>query len=78
MIGFSSIRKCNAFMRILAYGTRDGQDDYLRMSESTSMESMDIFCGAVVVVFESSYLRGSNEEETTQIMAQKPTREFPR
>jgi hypothetical protein len=43
--GFSSIQKCTAAMRMLAYGApADTQDDYLRMSESTAMECMYKFC----------------------------------
>lgn len=39
MIGFSSLQKCIAAMRMLTYGApADGQDDYLRMSESTAID----------------------------------------
>jgi hypothetical protein len=38
--GFSSIQKCTA-ARMLAYGApADAQDDYLRMTESTTIECM--------------------------------------
>nr|XP_051210969.1 uncharacterized protein LOC127328407 [Lolium perenne] len=41
VLGFSSIQKCTAAMRMLAYGApADTQDDYLRMSESTAIECM--------------------------------------
>ncbi|KAK1610218.1 hypothetical protein QYE76_033891 [Lolium multiflorum] len=48
VLGFSSIQKCTAAMRMLAYGApADTQDDYLRMSESTAIECMYKFCRAV-------------------------------
>ena len=78
MVGFSSLQKCIAAMRMLAYGAHvDGQDDYLRMSESTSIQSMYIFCITVVDVFGPQYLRGTNKEETAQIMAENAARKFP-
>ncbi|KAK1628920.1 hypothetical protein QYE76_003235 [Lolium multiflorum] len=46
--GFSSIQKCTAAMRMLAYGApADTQDDYLCISESTDIECMYKFCRAV-------------------------------
>jgi hypothetical protein len=50
--GFSSIQKCTADMRMLAYrAPADTHDDYLRMSESTTIECMYKFCRAVVGKF---------------------------
>lgn len=47
--GFSSYQKCTAAIRMLAYGVAgDLVDEYLRMSESTCLESMYRFCQAVV------------------------------
>ena len=47
--GFSSYLKCTAAIRMLAYGVAgDLVDEYLRMSESTCLESMYKFCQAVV------------------------------
>ncbi|XP_071681422.1 uncharacterized protein [Lolium perenne] len=78
VLGFSSIQKCTAAMRMLAYGApADTQDDYLRMSESTAIECMYKFCRAVVGKFGKYYLRGPTEEETARIMAQNAARGFP-
>ncbi|KAK1604766.1 hypothetical protein QYE76_028439 [Lolium multiflorum] len=77
-IGFSSIQKCTAAMRMLAYGApADTQDNHLHMSESTSIECMYKFCRAVVGKFGKYYLRGPTEEETARIMAQNAARGFP-
>jgi hypothetical protein len=79
MIGFSSYKKCTAAMRMIAYGTPgDARDEYLGISDSTTIESMYIFCRVVVAVFGSHYLHGPNKEETARIMAQNEARGFPR
>ncbi|XP_071677155.1 uncharacterized protein [Lolium perenne] len=43
--GFTSVQKCTATMRCLAYGAPpDTANDYLRMAESTCTESLYRFC----------------------------------
>jgi hypothetical protein len=78
VLGFSSIQKCTAAMRLLAYGApADATDDYLRISESCAIESLYRFCKAVVAVFGENYLRSPNAEDTARIMAQNAARGFP-
>jgi hypothetical protein len=78
MVGFFSLQKCTAALRMLAYGAPgDAQDDYIRMPESTAMECMSRFCRAVVSVFGSDYLRTHNKEDTACILAQNAERGFP-
>ena len=44
-LGLSSIQKCTAALRMLAYGvSADATDEYCRIGESTAMESMKRFC----------------------------------
>jgi hypothetical protein len=42
MVGFSSIQKYTAVMRTIAYEThRDGKYGYVRIGDSTAIESID-------------------------------------
>jgi hypothetical protein len=62
--GLSSIQKCTATLRMLAYGvTADATDEYCRIGESTTMESMKRFCKAIKVEFGDQHLRQSLEEK---------------
>jgi hypothetical protein len=63
-------------MRMIAYGAPgDTVDDYFRMAESTTIESMYWYFKAVMVVFGPDYLRGP-EAERTRIMAYNAARGF--
>src|SRR4051812_2472662 len=51
-VGFSSYHKCTTTIRMLPYEVPgDLVDKYVRMSESTCMEVLYIFCNVVVQVF---------------------------
>jgi hypothetical protein len=55
---------------MLAYGIAgDTHDNYLRMSESTTIDYMHRFRRAIVTVFGKNYLRSPNEEDTARILA---------
>jgi hypothetical protein len=78
MVGFSSLQKCTAALRMLAYGAPgDSQDVYICMAKSTAMECMSRFCRAIVSVFGSDYVITPNKEDTACILSQNAERRFP-
>ena len=65
-VGFSFYQKCIATILMLAYGIPgDLVDEYVRMSESTCLESMYMHCKVVVAVFGQEYLRERTVVDTT-------------
>jgi hypothetical protein len=73
-LGFTSYQKYSAAIHMLAYGVADDLiDEYLRMSESTCLESMYKFCRAVIAVFGTIYLR----EPTARLLSINEERGFP-
>ncbi|XP_071683215.1 uncharacterized protein [Lolium perenne] len=76
--GFTSIQKCTAAMRCLAYGAPpDTANDYLRMAELTCTETLYRFCQAVIAVFAKDYLRAPRQDDTTRILQNNAARGFP-
>ena len=72
------IRNALRAIRMLAYGVPgDLIDEYVRMSESTSLEFMYKFCKAVIAVFGPEYLREPTAEDTTRLLAMNANRGFP-
>jgi hypothetical protein len=77
-IGFTSYQKCSAAIRMLAYGVAgDLVDEYMRMGESTCLDSMYKFCRAVIDVFGEHYLREPNMEDTARLLSINEKRGFP-
>jgi hypothetical protein len=63
---------------MLAYGcAADCNDEYLQLSETTSMESMDNFCDLIVSLYESEYLRHPTVEDLERLMKIGQKRGFP-
>ena len=52
-------------------------DEYLRMSESTCLESLYKFCKAVIAVFGPEYLREPTAADTTRLLAINASRGLP-
>lgn len=77
MIGLSSLQKITAAMRMLAYGVpADSMDDYLRIGESTTIESLKKFVKAVVAIYSEEYLRSPNEADMARLLAVGEQRGF--
>jgi hypothetical protein len=68
-LGFTFYQKSSAAIRMLAYGVvGDLIDEYLRMSESTCLESMYKFYNTVIAVFGTVYLREATIEDTARLL----------
>ena len=52
-------------------------DEYMRIRESTCLESMYRFCRAVIAVFGPEYNREPTAEDTTRILEFNKERGFP-
>lgn len=72
------IQKITAAIRQLAYGTpADACDEYLRIAESTAIESLLQFCCTINKVFGNEYLRQPTESDTRRLLKVAEARGFP-
>jgi hypothetical protein len=70
VLGLSCFQKVAAAFRMLTYGVpADATIEYVRIGESTTLESLHRFVIAVVDLFEDEYLRYPNEADTARLMA---------
>ncbi|KAF8405331.1 hypothetical protein HHK36_010235 [Tetracentron sinense] len=78
MLGLSSLQKITTAMRMLAYGVAaDYVDEYMKMCESTAIESLKKFVQAVVAIFFDEYLRLPNNDDITRLLAVGENHRFP-
>jgi len=78
VLGLSCFQKITAALRMLTYGTpADATDEYVRIGESTTLESLRRFVVAVVDIFEDEYLRHPNEADIARLMALGEKKGFP-
>ncbi|XP_071741369.1 uncharacterized protein [Rutidosis leptorrhynchoides] len=65
---FTTLQKCTLAIRQLAYGTApDMWDEYLQMSERTSILCLDYFCKCVITLFKSEYMRSPNAHDVARL-----------
>ena len=56
-------------MRVIAYGVpADYADEYLRIGEDTTIESVRVFAKTIIKLCGKIYLRAPNEEDTVRLM----------
>ncbi|KAF8409735.1 hypothetical protein HHK36_005814 [Tetracentron sinense] len=78
MLGLSSLQKITAAMRMLAYVVAaDYVDEYVRIGESTAIESLKKFVQVVVAIFSDEYLRSPNNDDIARLLAVGENRGFP-
>ncbi|KAH9457201.1 hypothetical protein Pst134EA_033057 [Puccinia striiformis f. sp. tritici] len=76
--GLRPIQKICSAIRMLAYGgAADANDEYLRLSESTSLESLSKFCTAIIEIYGEGYLRSPTTEDVKRILSINEKRGFP-
>ncbi|KAI3731120.1 hypothetical protein L1987_62303 [Smallanthus sonchifolius] len=57
-LGFTALQKCTSAIRQLAYGkAADSMDEYLKMAEKTSRDSLFHFCEGIISLYGKKYLR---------------------
>jgi hypothetical protein len=77
-MGLSSLQKCTAAVRMLAYGVAaDATDEYIRLGASTSDEALRHFCIAIRGCFESTFLRQPSREDLEKQISINTIRGFP-
>ncbi|XP_059306241.1 uncharacterized protein LOC132057631 [Lycium ferocissimum] len=68
----------NFVFRMLAYGLpADATDEYVKIGESTAIESMKRFCRAIVEVFGQQYLRSPIANDVARLLHIGEQRGFP-
>jgi hypothetical protein len=76
-IGFTSYKIYSGAIRMLVYGVAyDLIDEDLRMSETTCLDSMYMFCKRVIRVFIKVHLREPNVDNTARLMSINEARGF--
>ncbi|XP_057744893.1 uncharacterized protein LOC130962739 [Arachis stenosperma] len=76
--GLSSLQKCTAAIRMLAYGVAaDVVDDYVRIGESTTIECLKKFVEGVISVFQDEYLRKPNPNDVQRLLQMAEGHGFP-
>ncbi|KAK2640823.1 hypothetical protein Ddye_022586 [Dipteronia dyeriana] len=77
-LGLSALQKITAVFRMLAYGCpADATDEYIKIGESTTIESLKRFCRAVVEEFVGEYLRSPNATDVARLLRIGKDRGFP-
>ncbi|KAL9663310.1 hypothetical protein QQ045_028150 [Rhodiola kirilowii] len=70
-MSFSPLQKCTFAMRMLAYGlSADAVDEYIRLSETTTMRSLLKFIEGVISCFGEEYLRRPTRRDLDRLLRQ--------
>ena len=78
VLGLSSLQKITAAYKILAYETSiDFVDEYIRIGESTAIESLRRLVKAVFAMFGDHYLKSPNNIDITRLLQTREQRGFP-
>ncbi|KAF8378577.1 hypothetical protein HHK36_029922 [Tetracentron sinense] len=76
--GLSGLQKMIAAIRMLAYGMHaDVVDEYVRIDESTTIESLKRFCRAIISIYEKEYLRSPTSADSSRLIQEGEKCGFP-
>ncbi|KAL9422635.1 hypothetical protein AB3S75_034835 [Citrus x aurantiifolia] len=68
-LGLSGLQKIIVVFRMLAYGRPiDASDEYIKIGESTTIESLKRFYHTIVEVFVEQYLRSPNTNDAARLL----------
>ncbi|XP_056856576.1 uncharacterized protein LOC130505995 [Raphanus sativus] len=77
-LGLSTLQKCTAAIRVLAYGSAfDAVDEYLRLGGSTTRLCLQNFVEAIINLFGDEYLRRPTPEDLQRLLHVGQHRGFP-
>ncbi|XP_029708579.2 uncharacterized protein LOC115255014 [Aedes albopictus] len=77
-LGLTSLQKCTAAIRQLAYGvTADAVDEYLRLAETTALKCLSEFCETIIRIYGSKYLRYPTSSDVQRLLHVGNNRGFP-
>jgi hypothetical protein len=77
-LGLYPIQKVASALRMLAYGgAADSNDEYIQIAKSTSLESLDCFCNAIIQIYGDEYLQSPNEDDVRRLLDVGEQRGFP-
>ncbi|XP_038695446.1 uncharacterized protein LOC119992725 [Tripterygium wilfordii] len=75
---FSSIQKITVALRILAYENPiDREDEALSIAETTTTETVRIFCRTIIDMYSEQYLRSHNGRDLIRLLDDNKSRGFP-
>ena len=78
VLDLSSLQKMTAALRMLAYGVAaDFTDEYVRIGESTTIESLKKFVEAIVDIYSTKYLRSPNSNDIARLLRLGEMHGFP-
>ena len=78
VLDLSSLQKITAAYRIITYGTSTNSvDEYIRIGESTAIESLRRFLKAVIAMFGDHYLRSPNNIDIARLLQTGEQHGFP-
>ncbi|XP_056850878.1 uncharacterized protein LOC130500155 [Raphanus sativus] len=76
--GLSTLQKCTAAIRQLAYGTAaDTVDEYIRLGETTARKCLHKFTAGIIQLFGDEYLRRPTPEDLERLLNVGEERGFP-